>query len=163
MSLQHPAVAYLILVRPMQALTVCLIAFACALTTTVAAAADHLPKEVAQGRDLHLYDDGGVYRTPINEPEVTQIDSLRRFISSHWSAKRRGYVIVVNRNADSGARSYVFIEPSHGRWHISWRIVDYSALPEEWPTREMRDIVTVDRCRKALIFFDAKGRVVTTL
>jgi len=126
-------------------------------------AAGRIPSEIALRRDLRLYDDGGIYMTPIGEPDVTGAKSLRRFIWSHWSEERRGYVIVVKRDKGSGERCYLFIEPSGGRWHIAWHSVDYSNLPEEWPPRALRDISGVERCRDALIFFDAKDRVVTTL
>ena len=62
-----------------------------------AAAADRIPPEVVQGRDLRSYDDGGVYRTPIGQREVVRVSEARRFVWTHWTQKRRGYVTVVQQ------------------------------------------------------------------
>ena len=128
------------------------------------AAADRIPPEVLQGRDLRSYHDGGVYRTPINKERVTDIERLRKFVWTHWTQKRRGYVEIVFQGTDSGTEAYLFIEPAGGRWRIAWRESYYylgSSSPP--PPRGYRDIVTVERCRGSLVFFDADNDIVKYL
>jgi len=130
-----------------------------------ATAGEPIPAAVTQDRDLKAYEDGGVYRTPIGQREVTGAADLRRFIWTHWTQKRRGYVLVVQQGKDAGATSYVFIEPSSSGWHIAWRSVPYSALPHapRWSPQDLRDIVAVEQHHDKLTFRDAEGEVVTRL
>jgi hypothetical protein len=62
-----------------------------------AVASDRFPEAVAKGRDLRSYEYGGVYRTPVNLRELTDIQRLRQFVLTHWTQKRRGYVEFVFR------------------------------------------------------------------
>ena len=134
-------------------------------TAGCATARERIPAAVAQGRDLKAYEDGGMYRTPIGQREVTGASDLRRFIWRHWTQKRRGYVLVLTQGKDAGSTSYVFIEPSSSGWHIAWRSVPYSVLPHapRWSPRDLRDIVAVEPRHEKLTLRDAKGGVVTTL
>jgi hypothetical protein len=54
-------------------------------------------QEIAQQRDLNLYEDGGEFSTgPISEHypkgEIPNIVSLRAFILNHWKQQKRGYI-----------------------------------------------------------------------
>ena len=120
---------------------------------------------ITKGRDLRLYAQGGIYRNPVNVDELTGIQRLRQFVWRHWTEKRRGCVEYVFQGTDAGSEHYFFIEPVGDRWRIAWVEQYYSALPDQSPPPPQfhRDIVTVERCRGALIFFDAKDRVVTYL
>ena len=127
-------------------------------------AADKIPPEVMQGRNLTSYDDGGVYRTPVNKERVTDLERLRQFVWTHWTKKHRGYVEVVFQGTDSGTQAYLFIEPVDGQWRIVWRDFYYSIISESpVPPHRYRDIVTVERCRGSLIFFDADNQIVRYL
>jgi hypothetical protein len=138
---------------------------AAVITVASAFASEPVPAEIVKGRDLSAYEAGGVYRTPVNGEEITGLERLRQFVWSHWSHKRRGYVEFVFQDTDAGRGHYFFIEPAGNRWRIAWVEQSYSILPgySPPPPQFHRDIVTVERCRGALIFFDAKDRVVTYL
>jgi hypothetical protein len=129
------------------------------------AASERIPSEVAQGRDLRSYEDGGVYRTPIGQRQVVGVSEARRFIWTHWTQKRRGYVTVVQQGKDAGSDSYIFIEPSPSGWHVLWRTRHYQALPHApvYPVKDLPDIVGVARHGEQLLFRDAQGATVTKL
>ena len=137
------------------------------LLASVACATERepIPTDVAQGRDVKAFEDGGVYRTPIGQREVAGVSDLRRFIWTHWTQKKRGYVTVVYQGKDAGSDSYIFIEPSRSGWHILWRTRHYQALPHAplYPIEDLRDIVAVARHGKQLVFRDAEGGAVTKL
>jgi hypothetical protein len=143
-----------------------------ALITMAAVAAEpkqitdtKVPAVVAQGRDLNAYDNGGTFRTPVNERAVVGVDKLRRFLWSHWIRKRRCFAAVIEQGTDAGAENYLFIESEGGRWHVVWRILYYSII-EGMPKRppdQLPEIVRVERRHNALIFRDAKDTVVKTL
>ena len=141
----------------------CIITAFTALASAVAS--ERVPGDIAKGRDLSSYDSGGVYRSPVNVDELTDLQRLRQFVWRHWTQKHRAYVEFVFQGTDAGTQNYFFIEPEGGRWRIAWVEQGYS-ITEGYsppPPRFHRDIVTVERCRGALIFFDAKDRVVTHL
>lgn len=156
------AVAQLFLVRSMARALV-----ASLLLASVACAVERepIPADIAQGRDLKAFEDGGVYRTPIGQREVTGVSDVRRFIWTHWTQKRRGYVTVVQQGKDAGSDSYIFIEPSASGWHVEWRTRHYQALPHAriYPVKDLRDIVGVARHGEQLVFRDAQGATVTKL
>jgi hypothetical protein len=137
------------------------------LVTASALASDPVPADVARGRDLSAYESGGVYLSSPNSEHLADADveRLRQFVWSHWTDKRRGYVQFVFRGIDAGNQNYFFIEPVDNRWRISWIEQHYQAIPgySPPPPEVHREIVTVERCRRALIFFDSKDRVVTYL
>jgi hypothetical protein len=135
---------------------------AAAFVAGSAIAADEGVASVAQGRDLHIYDDGGVYQTPFNADHITNARKLREFVWTHWTQKRRGYVHIVYRGTDAGTNAYLFIEPHGDRWHIAWRYAHYQALPgaPSYPVVDAPDIVTVERCRGSLVLFDADDQIV---
>ena len=141
----------------------------CLAMIVVAAASviadERILAEVAKGRDLGSYKDGGVYRTEINKDDIADVQRLRQFIMRHWTGKRRAFVRYVFQGTDAGTEHYLFIEPAGDRWRIVW-VEDYYSVISGYsppPPRVHRDIVVVERCRGALIFFDAKDRVVTYL
>jgi len=124
-------------------------------------AAHDIPPSLAQGRDLSKYDDGGVYR---GHESIADVQRLREFIWAHWTQKRRGYVEVVSEGIDSGTAAYLFIEPTDEGWGINWDEI-YSGFPGSNVMRPSSTptIVTVERCRGYLIFFDAYDRIVKYL
>jgi hypothetical protein len=121
--------------------------------------------EVAQGRDMRAYDDGGVYRQTLADIYIVDVGRLREFVWSHWKKKQRGFVRVVHSDIDAGSAAYLFIEAVNGKWHIAWRDVHYLAIPgsSPYPPEDRRDIVTVERCRGSLVFFDAHDHIVSYL
>jgi hypothetical protein len=121
--------------------------------------------EVAQGRDMRAYDDGGVYHQTLADEYIVDVGRLREFVWSHWKKKQRGVVRVVHSDMDAGSTAYLFIEAVNGKWHIAWRDVHYSALPgsRSYTPEDRRDIVTVERCRGSLVFFDAEDQIVSCL
>jgi hypothetical protein len=134
-----------------------------ALVAASAFASDSVPAHIAKERDLDAYESGGVYRTPNNVDQLTDIEHLRQFVWSHWKRKRRGYVEFDFLGTDAATENWLFIEPASDRWRISWVEQGYRA-PGLSPLPQVhREIVTVERCRGALIFFDSKDRVVTYL
>jgi len=136
-----------------------------ALATASAVASDRPPANVAKARNHNVYDAGGVYRTAVGAPPLTNIERLRQFIWTHWTQKRRGYVEFVFQGKDAGSENYFFIEPTSDRWRIAWVEQLYQALPgySPPPPQIHRDIVTIKRERGQLVFFDTKNRVVTQL
>jgi hypothetical protein len=71
---------------------------------------DHAPsqEEIAAGRDLKLYDDGGTFSSKISDHgAIPRISELRDFLWSHWSRKRRGYVRLEFSDVDGTVRRYL--------------------------------------------------------
>jgi hypothetical protein len=154
-------VAYLFLVRPIVRAS-CLIAVSLLVGFT---GNGQSVAEVAQGRDMRAYDDGGVYYQTLADEYIVDVERLREFVWSHWKKKQRGVVRVVHSDMDAGSTAYIFIEAVNGKWHIAWRDVHYSALPDlrPYPPEDRREIVTVERCRGSLVFFDVQGHIVSYL
>jgi hypothetical protein len=159
---RRPRVTYLFLVRSMTRI-VCLLAFG--LFALFVGAAEKGAAAFGQDRDLRAYDNGGEFHTLFNSDEITDVKKLRDFVWKHWTEKRRGYVQVVYRGTDAGSIAYLFIEPNDDRWRIAWRYRHYQALPgtPEYPVVDERDIVTVERCRGSLVFFDDHDQIVRYL
>jgi hypothetical protein len=136
---------------------------AVAIAAASAVAEEPIPTALAQGRDLHAYDDGGVYRA--TGGYIADVQRLREFVWSHWTKRQRAYVKVVFQGVDTGTEAYLFIEPMDGHWRIYWDEIFYSALPGSSPLPPVfyPTIVTVERCRGSLIFFDADDRIVKYL
>ena len=87
---------------------------------------DHAPtqEEIAAGRDLKLYDDGGTFSSKLSDHgAIPRIKELRDFLWSHWSQKkRRGYVRLETSDVDGDTTtiSHIFVEPSNsGEWHVA--------------------------------------------
>src|SRR4051794_19877094 len=73
---------------------------------------DHRPsrQELAAGRDLATYEDGGeMQEIELDEAAVLRI---RAFIWDHWLQKKRCCFTFRWVNMDSGADEYMFSEPS---------------------------------------------------
>src|SRR5436190_1871797 len=61
---------------------------------------------IAQGRDLKLYDDGGHFdcrRLALSDtaPRNCDLPKARDFIWEHWQKKRRGYIRVTEDSVDT--------------------------------------------------------------
>jgi hypothetical protein len=108
--------------------------------------------DIAQGRDLSLYDQGGHFdcrrytegkRLPVRTREAR----LRKFIWDHWKQKRRGYVRETGNSVDAQATFHFFIEPNtDGVWHIVCRIVRSQFYPTKDPDiDDVPEILAVER------------------
>jgi hypothetical protein len=84
---------------------------------------------LAQGRDLRLYDDGGHFdcrrwALPKNTKPHCHVPEVRAFIWHHWQRKHRGYICVTTNSPDWVGTTHIFIEPdTNGVWHILVRVV----------------------------------------
>jgi hypothetical protein len=112
----------------MSKLAIFVVAVSLASANALAAALrdlDHAPsqEEIAAGRDLKLYDDGGTFSSKISDHgAIPRISELRDFLWSHWSRKRRGYVRLEfsDVDGDSTTISHIFVEPTDsGEWHVA--------------------------------------------
>jgi hypothetical protein len=108
--------------------------------------------DIAQGRDLTLYDQGGHldcrrYTEGKRLPVRTREAHLRKFIWDHWKQKRRGYVRETGNSVDAQATFHFFIEPNADEvWHIACRIVRSEIYPTKDPNiNEMPEIFSVER------------------
>jgi hypothetical protein len=98
--------------------------------------------DIAQGRNLSLYDDGRHFNCYFiyegDEPECS-IPAVRDFIWQHWQSQRRGYVRLTRGSIDAVSTSHIFIEPDRrGAWHVVWRVVRHSGEVNDMP-----DIISV--------------------
>ncbi len=85
---------------------------------------DHAPsrEEIAQGRDLKLYDDGSQMQTKRLDAE--QLASLRAFIWDHWSQKKQAYARVIESYTDTANEFHIFIEQHDDVWRVVTRRLD---------------------------------------
>src|SRR5215813_12700427 len=96
---------------------------------------DELTAEnIAQGRDLLKYDDGGFFDcrgwVPLKSPQCDE-SKLKTFVWQKWSEKRRGYIRVTYDSVDAISTSHIFIEPDEsGKWSVIWRIVRWHSIPQ---------------------------------
>lgn len=76
--------------------------------------------DIAQGRDLSKYLDGGSFDAGLNEYKNPA--RVRRFIWNCWQHKRRGYIRDSGESVDASGTWHIFIDPAaDGHWHIAWR------------------------------------------
>jgi hypothetical protein len=120
---------------------------------------DPVPASLAQGRDLHAYEDGGMYRAI---GYVIDVDRLRDFVWTRWTRKQRAYVEIVYQSTDTANKVWLFVEPNDGRWSIRWDEIFCSVNGCDGPNTS-NAIVTVERLRGYLIFFDADDHIVKYL
>ena len=143
------------------------IIFVSALFAVAQTKLDHQPsrEEVAQGRDLKLYDDGGdFYEMRL---DAAKLNSLRTFIWDHWTQKKRGYARLGWGGMDTSGVYHIFIEPSeHGTMHILWRNIScwIGGDVVRWTLYDWEDIVALDRAKPGeqdypgyILVFRAKG------
>ena len=126
-------------------------------------ALDHDPSlaELAQGRDLKEYDNGGHYSEKQNDP-VTFI-AMRRFIWDHWRLKKRGYVeFTFSVSVDAWVEEHIFIEPTkEGEWHIQFRnILGWSGGGVIRRTLVEDDFVSLEREPPAAGDYDGKEALI---
>ena len=105
--------------------------------------------DIPQGRDLSLYETGGEYHAsePIDSSrhhgKIPHVAALRRFISQHWHAKRRGYATLTESGIDAAWTTHIFIEPTEtADWHIVLRIVSRGFQPTPEGGTPYPDIVS---------------------
>ena len=87
--------------------------------------------DIAQGRDLSLYDRGGLFDCQHHWDEPSRdhcdVQAIRKFIWEHWHQKKRGYIRATFNSVDATSTFHIFIEPtSSGRWHVAWRIARHT-------------------------------------
>ncbi len=124
--------------------------------------------DIAQQRDLTIYDDGGhincrrglVLYSDENENDFSrercQIPKLRDFVWDHWQAKKRAYIRISFDSVDAVSTSHLFIEPdSDGQWHVAWRIVRHSNEITDIP--DIREIRQRQATRKDIECLCAPG------
>jgi hypothetical protein len=92
-------------------------------TTKIAAETplDHAPsrEEIAQGRDLKLYDD--VSEMQKKRLDAEELASLRAFIWDHWRQKKRAYARVIESDIDTANEFHIFIEQHGDIWRVVLR------------------------------------------
>jgi hypothetical protein len=134
---------------------------------------------IAQQRDLTIYDDGGHINCRLGmvryagetasdfSAERCQLPKLRNFMFEHWVAKKRGYVRISFDSVDAVSTSHLFIEPDgDGKWHVAWRIARHNNKITDIPdvrSLRQRPATRADiecRCKPGdtvLSFIDADG------
>ncbi len=131
------------------------------LAVTIANAADpgrtqwnHAPTqaEIAAGRQLNLYDDGGDFSSKMSDHgAIPRISELREFVWAHWTQKKRGYIRLSMSYIDTTTTWHVFIEPAKtGAWHIAvLRFLHWYATPgaSRWEAIDVPEILAVERAR----------------
>jgi hypothetical protein len=116
--------------------------------------------DIAQGRDLKIYDDGDHFdcrQLALSDtaPRNCDLSKARDFIWEHWQKKRRGYVRVTVDSVDTMGTSHIFVEPGdHGLWHVAWRVAQARANGPS-VVRDLSAFTTVERVDSKLAF---KGR-----
>ncbi len=130
--------------------------------------------DIAQGRDLSIYDAGGHLdcgRAAHRElfDRVKCIAEARSFISEHWRQRRRGYLRLSQDSVDAHATAHIFIEPdSHGVWRIAWRMA-LSGIFRDPQLRDLPDAYQLTHIKAeppeggTLVFRAADGSEVTRL
>ena len=117
---------------------------------------------IAQGRDLKLYDDGGhfdcrQYSSSDKAPRNCDFPKVREFIWEHWQKKRRGYIRLTVDSVDTMSTSHIFIEPdSRGIWHVAWRVAQARANGPSI-VRDLSSFPTLERVGSKLVFKASDG------
>jgi hypothetical protein len=98
---------------------------------------DLTTSDIAQGRDLSQYVDGGSFDSGFNDRRNPS--KVRQFIWNCWHHRHRGYMRDSGHSVDASGTSHIFVEPAaDGRWHVAWRIVRSDSTVSDMP-----DIVSV--------------------
>jgi hypothetical protein len=139
-------------------------------TTTLGLAADskandvvrkgseYTAADIAQGRDLSLYDKGGHFLA-----SGSNLPKIRAFIWRHWHNKQRGYIRVTVSGADWPATLHFFIEPDRqGAWHIALRVASSHTYPPSEPNRVSDQPIIFSVARVKRKEFDNLGSYVLT-
>ncbi|MGI8482374.1 MAG: hypothetical protein ACR2MF_09980 [Chthoniobacterales bacterium] len=130
--------------------------------------------DIAQGRDLSIYDAGGhldcgrsLHRELFDR--VQCIAEARAFISEHWRQRRRGYIRLSKDSVDAHATAHIFIEPdSRGVWRIAWRMA-HSGIFRPLALKDLPDTYQLTSLKAeapedgTLIFRAADGTEITRL
>jgi hypothetical protein len=128
------------------------------------------PKEVIQGRDIELYDNGGDFIAYRPDQPIPRIAELRRFLWDHWRQKRRGYVRDGITGMDHHVETHYFVEPdAGGKWQISCRTLNTNSFsPPPPPHISDWSIALVEQAKPdkfeqpgdgyVLVFCDREGK-----
>ena len=113
--------------------------------------------DIAQARDMSLYDDGGhwdcrEHSSSDTSPRNCDLPKVRDFIWEHWQKKQRAYIRVTVDSVDTMSTSHIFVEPGdHGLWHVAWRIAQARGNGPS-VVLDVPEIVAVERADSKLIF-----------
>ena len=118
--------------------------------------------DIAQARDMSLYDDGGhwdcrEHSLSDTSPRNCDLPKVRAFIWEHWQKKQRAYIRVTVDSVDTMGTSHIFVEPDdHGLWHVAWRVAQARASGPS-VIRDLSAFVSVTRIDSKLAFRAADG------
>jgi hypothetical protein len=118
--------------------------------------------DIAQARDMSLYDDGGhfdcrTHSSSDTSPRNCDLPKVRDFIWEHWQKKQRGYIRVTADSVDTMSTSHIFVEPNaHGVWHAAWRVAQDRANGSS-VIRDLSEFVSITRVDSKLAFRAADG------
>jgi hypothetical protein len=118
--------------------------------------------DIAQARDMSLYDDGSHFdcrehSLSDTSPRNCDLPKVRDFIFEHWQKKRRGYIRITEDSVDTMSTSHIFIEPdSHDVWQIVWRVAQARANGLS-VVRDLSAFTTVKRVGSKLAFKTTEG------
>jgi hypothetical protein len=126
--------------------------------------------QIAEGRNLQLYDQGGHLdcrnHVPGTERKREEIDKridralepARAFIWKHWHEKKRGYIRLTFDSVDALSTAHILIEPDDaGQWQIVWSWVRDSGMVDTLPVIRRLEQEARDKGKSTLIFKDADG------
>ncbi len=102
---------------------------------------------ITQARDMPQYDDAGNFYSRWHGPNTeNEENTVRDFIWTHWTEKRRGYIKMTSVGADTRETTHFFIEPDeNGGFQIARRNLHFHYDPKYNNVRTTDDIVTVER------------------
>jgi hypothetical protein len=118
--------------------------------------------DIAQARDMSLYDDGGhwdcrEHSLSDTSPRNCDLPKVRNFIWEHWQKKRPGYIRVTVDSVDTMSTSHIFVEPNdQGSWHVAWRVAQTRGIAPS-VVRDVPPFTTVERVGSKLAFKATDG------
>jgi hypothetical protein len=108
--------------------------------------------EIAAGRQLNLYDDGGDFSSKMSDHgAIPRISELREFVWNHWTQRKRGYIRLSMSYIDTTTTWHVFVEPTQtGAWHVTMlRFLHWYGVPgaARWEAIDEPDILAIERAK----------------
>lgn len=103
-----------------------------------------------EGRDLELYDDGGLQGCGLERRSADQsgcersIEKARRFVWEHWKKRKRGYVAVAQASDKAEWVTHLFIEPTpDGSWRVDERTLPMLVEPADPDHYGLDDLIEI--------------------